>query len=38
MKHAKNPNSAVFLCDSQSVEESDDDLEDKEDGDGIDEV
>ena len=33
----KNPHTAVVQCDSESGEESDDDLEDEEDGDGIDE-
>ena len=33
----KNPHTAVVQCDSESEEESGDDLEDEEDGDGIDE-
>ena len=37
MKLTKNPNAAVVLCDSESVEEFDDDLEDEENVDGIDE-
>ena len=33
----KNPHTAVVQCDSESEEESDDDLEDEEDRNGIDE-